>query len=346
MHGGAFPIRNQTVTDQMEDLQEKQGVAIMALNKAASEVPAPSPYQVGDQVWLEATHLHLPYQSTKLAPKHHGPFVVTKKVSPVTLQLHLPTAWNIHNVFHASLLSPYHECEEHGPNYSRPPPDLLEGEEEYKVECIINHWFSGWSRTLQYLIKWKGYPDADNTWEPADQVHAPELVNAYHRMNPLALHKRAPRKARKGICFSLLCSITSQQCLPTPEMRQTNCPPLLGPCHQPHQQGSANTVGHSGLQGPSPLRKYRWGSPMTLISIPWSSAISSGVSMGLIPSGASSPKCKRGPYLCSQSTTSSPMTPPSTWTFFRNLSTASPSPLNIETTSTTSSDSSTRSNRP
>jgi hypothetical protein len=48
-------------------------------------------------------------------------------------------AWNIHDVFHASLLSPYHESTEHGPNYSRPPPDLLKGEEEYEVKCIINH---------------------------------------------------------------------------------------------------------------------------------------------------------------------------------------------------------------
>jgi hypothetical protein len=45
----------------------------------------------------------------------------------------------IHDVFHASLLSPYHKSVEHGPNYSRPLPDLLEVEEEYKVECIINH---------------------------------------------------------------------------------------------------------------------------------------------------------------------------------------------------------------
>src|SRR6266403_5521053 len=34
-------------------------------------------------------------------------------------------------------------------------------------------------KRLQYLIKWKGYPESDNTWEPADQVHAPELVKHY-----------------------------------------------------------------------------------------------------------------------------------------------------------------------
>jgi hypothetical protein len=29
---------------------------------------------------------------------------------------------------------------------------------------------------LQYLLKWKGYPESDNTWEPIKQLHAPNLV--------------------------------------------------------------------------------------------------------------------------------------------------------------------------
>jgi chromodomain-containing protein len=86
-----------------------------------------------------------------------------REVSPVAFQLHIPVAWNIHDVFHASLPSPYRESPKHGPNYSRPLPNLLEGEEEYEVECIVNHRRSGRARTLQCLIKWKGYPEADNT---------------------------------------------------------------------------------------------------------------------------------------------------------------------------------------
>jgi chromodomain-containing protein len=177
---GNFPIQNQMAEDCVGDLKKKWKTAILALNKKAGKIPALLPYQVGDQVWLEATHLCLPYQSTKLAPKCHGPFLITKEISPVAFQLHIPVAWNIHNIFHTSLLSPYCESIEYGPNYSRPLPDLLEGKEEYEVEHIINHWHFGRARMLQYLIKWKGYPEADNTWEPADQVHAPNLVKTYH----------------------------------------------------------------------------------------------------------------------------------------------------------------------
>jgi hypothetical protein len=139
MPSNDFSIRNQMANNWIEDLGRKQELAIAALNKTAGKVPIPLPYQVGDQVWLEATHFCLPYQSTKLAPKHHGPFSITREISPVTYQLCLPAAWNIHDIFYASLLSPYHESTEHGPNYSRPSPDLLKGEEEYKVEHIINH---------------------------------------------------------------------------------------------------------------------------------------------------------------------------------------------------------------
>ena len=38
---------------------------------------------------------------------------------------------------------------------------------------------------LQYLIKWQGYPKSDNTWEPADQVYAPDLLQEYHKHWPL-----------------------------------------------------------------------------------------------------------------------------------------------------------------
>src|SRR5260221_14722791 len=125
---------------------------------------------VGTQVWLEGTHLRLPYQATKLAPKQYGPFEITKEVSPVAYQLCLPKGWNIHDIFHASLLSPYHEMAAYGPNYPSPPPDLIKGEQEDAGEKIVNHPCAGRSRTLQYLIKWKGYPEADNTWEPAAQA--------------------------------------------------------------------------------------------------------------------------------------------------------------------------------
>ena len=47
--------------------------------------------------------------------------------------------WKFHPVFHAHLLTPYHETPIHGINYLRPPPDLINGMEEHEVKFITQH---------------------------------------------------------------------------------------------------------------------------------------------------------------------------------------------------------------
>jgi len=92
---------------------------IQALNKITDQKgPLPSQFQTKEQVWLDASHLKLPHQKAKLTPKHLGPFKITQEISPVAYRLELPTNWRIHNVFHASLLMPYHETQAHGPNFT------------------------------------------------------------------------------------------------------------------------------------------------------------------------------------------------------------------------------------
>jgi hypothetical protein len=129
--------------------------AIEAINQAAEKTRRPKvQYTMGDQVWLEGRNLKLLYQSTKLVPKRYGPFKIIKEVSPVAYQLSLPMMWGIHDIFHSSLLLPYHETTQYGPNFSWPPLDLIEGEEEYEVEAIHNHQCFRHSHALQYLVKW------------------------------------------------------------------------------------------------------------------------------------------------------------------------------------------------
>jgi hypothetical protein len=131
---------NKATETRVQNAMEKRAYAINAINQIAQiGQNIMSQYQAGEQVWLEATHLKIRHQKTKLKPKRYEPFRVVKEISPVAYQLKLPVAWGIHDVFHASLLSPYYETTAHGPNFSQPPPELIDGEEEYQVECIMGH---------------------------------------------------------------------------------------------------------------------------------------------------------------------------------------------------------------
>ncbi|GLB42887.1 putative retrotransposable element tf2 155 kda protein type 1-like [Lyophyllum shimeji] len=142
------------------------------------------PFQKGDKVWLEGKNLKIGYQSRKLAPKREGPFVISEVMGPLTYRLQLPNQWRIHPVFHASLLTPYHENDTHGPNFLLPPPDIIDGEEQYEVEAIVAHKKHG--RGYKFLVKWQGYPSAENTWQsPADFERSQDMLQAYKRRHKL-----------------------------------------------------------------------------------------------------------------------------------------------------------------
>ena len=84
-------------------------------------------------------------------------------LGPFTYQLRLPPQWKIHDIFHATLLMPYHETEAHGPNFAYPPPDTIEGEEQWEVEAITHHKkyrrkVKGKPQCYKFLVKWKGCP--------------------------------------------------------------------------------------------------------------------------------------------------------------------------------------------
>jgi len=88
----------------------------------------------------------------------------------------------IHPVFHNSLLKPYKETTAHGPNFARPPPEIVGGEEgHYEIERILTSRPTRNRKSTQYLVKWKGYPDSENSWLPAKELQsACELLKQFH----------------------------------------------------------------------------------------------------------------------------------------------------------------------
>ena len=145
------------------------------------------PFAEGQLVWLEGTNLRLSHPNTKLRPKRFGPFRITHVISPCVYCLDLPIQWKIHNVFHASLLSPYNKTPEHGPNYPEPPLELIDDQPEYKVEQVLGSCQVGCYRKLQYLLRWKGYSAAHDSWEAAAETNCPDLVQEFYVANPAAI---------------------------------------------------------------------------------------------------------------------------------------------------------------
>jgi hypothetical protein len=111
--------------------------------------------------------------------------LVKEVIGSTTYRLELPAHWKIHNAFHASLLLPYHETKEHGHNFLEPSPELIEGQPEWEVENILDS--RQHRRKLHYLIKWKGYSNAHNSWEPKENVNAPTLLAAFHKRKLAAI---------------------------------------------------------------------------------------------------------------------------------------------------------------
>ncbi|KAJ9505186.1 hypothetical protein QJQ45_006782, partial [Haematococcus lacustris] len=144
-----------------------------------------SVFQVGDRVLLSTMNLrNMVGKARKLLPRYVGPFRIEAHVGEDVVKLTLPPAMSsIHPVFHVSLLRPYEG------NFGRlPPTELgwLDDSPQYEVERIVNHRHVRGGKAKEYLVKWKGYEDSDNTWEPASNLaNAPDCVNLYKAQHGL-----------------------------------------------------------------------------------------------------------------------------------------------------------------
>ena len=62
------------------------------------------------------------------------------------------------------------------------PPEIIDGEEECVVEDILDSKFI--NQKLWYLVKWKDFRMEHNSWEPWENVHAPDIIADFHWKHP------------------------------------------------------------------------------------------------------------------------------------------------------------------
>ena len=218
----------------------------------------PSPFAVHDEVLVHKaafrTNHSIP-DINKFDDRWHGPFIITHVVNPNAFRLALPPTFRKHNVINISFLRPYHRSSlfprEHPddnsppaiplPDSSSSPPDSIP---EYEVESILKlrllrshpHYRSNLTTRQQltittnphhyeFLVKWLGYHNHDNTWEPYDN-----LTNAPSRLNEF-IHQHYLPHIGKSTRFQSPAPLNPYNPPNTPPTLVTHQVPLPNPPH-------------------------------------------------------------------------------------------------------------------
>jgi hypothetical protein len=135
-------------------------------------------FNVGNLVWLQAKDIKIYQKSPKLGPRQLSPFKVVERIGNLDFKLDLPHYLKHHPVFHVNCLAPYWD---NGLDKPLPPdPITVEGKEEYKVNKIMDSRI--FCQQLQYRVKWKGYEEGSDFWEPAANLtHAKRKIANFHK---------------------------------------------------------------------------------------------------------------------------------------------------------------------
>jgi hypothetical protein len=128
-------------------------------------------------------------KSEKLIQLYYGPYTIIRQLSPVLFQLQLPAASRIRDVFHCSLLKLASDSQALGVRGAQLPAATDSG--EFEVEKILTKRGADNHIQYMYLIKWKGYPIEDCSWEPASNLqNSNRILAAFNNKHEIELQRR------------------------------------------------------------------------------------------------------------------------------------------------------------
>jgi len=172
---------------RMRKIQEKVKVALGKVQEEMKKFAnrkrrEEEEYRVENLVLLSTKNLKWQMKgrrSEKLTECFVGPYKVKGIVSSNAIELELPKSIKIHPVVNVSRVQLY-KLQVEGQKKIPPKPVIIEGEEEFKVEKILN------KRTIRgkekFLVRWKGYTVEEDTWENRENLeNTKELVEEFER---------------------------------------------------------------------------------------------------------------------------------------------------------------------
>ena len=149
----------------------------------------PPVFDIGGSAYILAKHIRTTRPTPKFSEAYLGPYEVIAKPSQNAYTLRLPkNLRSIHPVFHVSQLEPH--VPNPFPGREVEPPGAVEVDDDgaqFEVKIIVDSKIDRRCRVkLRYYVEWLGYENTDEqySWIGADDVHAPKLVDSFHKRYP------------------------------------------------------------------------------------------------------------------------------------------------------------------
>jgi hypothetical protein len=135
---------------------------------------------VGKLVWRRVSQQQMPGTSRKLQLAWTGPYKIIAAPTTLNRVIEHVNRKEQSVVVHVEQLKPYRDEN----------LELAEDaeEDEHLVEEILQERVRNGKK--EYLIRWAGYTKKFDTWEPAENVHADEILQRWNQRS--ALHRQAP----------------------------------------------------------------------------------------------------------------------------------------------------------
>lgn len=151
----------------------------------------------GDEALIDVRFMPLKDMPSRtkrsLWDKRQGPFKVLSARGNNAYELDLPPHWECSRVINVEHLEKYHRSQRYEYELHHPPPDHVDGKPEWEVDAVVDVRKASGRR--EFLVKWVGYDDDDNTWEPEEFLnHAQAAIAEYAKQNRSKMDKMVVRQ--------------------------------------------------------------------------------------------------------------------------------------------------------
>jgi len=177
----------EAFTKRMKEVQEEVQAALKRSQEETKKYAdrkrsEAEEYRVGDWVLLSTKDLKFQMvgrRTDKLTERFVGPYKVKKVISVNAIELELSSTVKIHLVVNVSRVHKYRN-QVKGQRKEMPQPVVIEGEEEWKVEKILNK--RKVREKEKFLVWWKGFTAEADTWEGRENLeNAKEALRDFER---------------------------------------------------------------------------------------------------------------------------------------------------------------------